>query len=74
MNNNLFSRPLASPNRMLREQATDLRRHLQHCHAAQGRWFPAAVMAERLHSLVAPRFVTTVAAAVLLLYAACGWI
>jgi hypothetical protein len=66
--------PLISPNRVLREHAAALRRHLLHCQASQGRWFPAAVVAERLHRQMAPRFVTTVAAAALLLFAACGWI
>lgn len=74
MNNPFPHKPLISPNRMLREHAATLRRHLQHCQAAQGRWFPAAVIAERLHLQMAPRFVTTVAVAALLLSAACGWI
>ncbi|NRF68137.1 hypothetical protein HLB44_14180 [Aquincola sp. S2] len=65
---------MITPNRMLREHAAGLRRHLQHCRAAQGRWFSAALVAERVHRQMAPRFVTTVAAAVLLLSAACGWI
>ena len=74
MNNTFPHNPLISPNRVLREHAAALRRHLQHCQAAQGRWFPAAVAAERLHGVVAPRFVTTVAAVAVLMFAACGWI
>lgn len=42
-------------------------RHLEQCHAARGRWFGAAMLAERVHALVAPRFATTVALAALLL-------
>jgi hypothetical protein len=51
-----------------------LRRHLQDCRLARGRWFPAAACAERLHGIVAPRFVTTVTLAVGLLAFAFGWL
>ena len=45
---------------------------MQHCHV-QGRWFDAASLAERAHQVVAPRFVTTVAAATAILGVALGW-
>ncbi len=42
-------------------ECSDLGRHLLQCRAAQGRMFAASIWAERAHSLVAPRFVTSVA-------------
>jgi hypothetical protein len=53
------------------DQAMALRRHLQQCRAARGRWFGAAMLAERIHDLMVPRFATTVALAALLLTIAC---
>ncbi|MFT3818254.1 MAG: hypothetical protein QM750_11580 [Rubrivivax sp.] len=61
--------------RALTEQAEALGRHLQHCRAQRGRWFDAALWAERMHRRLAPRFVTTLVgatAALLLLGAAAG--
>lgn len=64
-----------SPIRRLQpDAASDLCRHLQQCHRARGRWFGAAMLAERVHSLVAPRFATTVAMAAVLLLMACEWL
>ncbi|MDN3920643.1 hypothetical protein [Roseateles violae] len=60
---------LHPPDSKLIDQA--LRRHLQQCHAARGRWFGAAMLAEQIHHLVLPRFATTVALAALLLILAC---
>jgi len=72
---NTASPALAPPNRALREHVAALRRHVQQCHDAQGRWFRAAAMAERVHGLIAPRFVSTVAVAlVVILGLASGWV
>jgi len=68
------SRSLAPPPRALQDPALSLRRHLQDCRLARGRWFSAAACAERLHGIVAPRFVTTVTLAGALLAFACGWL
>lgn len=54
-------------------QGAALRRHLQHCRAARGRWFTPSLWAERAHHLVAPRFVTTLACAALVLAVCAGW-
>ncbi len=63
---------LRHPAPAITEQSLSLTRHLQQCQAARSRLFQAAVWAETAHSLVAPRFITTVsvAAALLLL---CTW-
>ena len=55
------------------EHALLLGRHLRDCKAAGG--WPATgwLWIERLHTLVAPRFVTTVFAASLLLAACTAW-
>ena len=53
---------------------TALSRHLQQCHLARGRWFGAAMLAEELHRLVAPRFATTVMLAVVVMVASCTWL
>jgi hypothetical protein len=58
-----------SPAALLTEQGQLLHRHVQQCQAARGRWFQAAAWAELAHGLVAPRFVTTVSVAALLLLA-----
>ena len=55
----------------IHEAAPDLCRHLQQCASARGRWFGAAMLAERVHGLVAPRFATTVALAALVLLMVC---
>ena len=49
----------------------DLSRHLQQCANARGRWFGAAMLAEQVHGLVAPRFATTVALAAMVLLIVC---
>lgn len=53
------------------EAAPDLCRHLQQCARARGRWFGAAMLAEQVHGLVAPRFATTVALAAVVLLMVC---
>lgn len=53
------------------DSASDLCRHLQQCQNARGRWFGAAMLAEQVHGLVAPRFATTVALAAVLLLVVC---
>ena len=55
------------PNGMLREQAAILCRHFRQCGEAQGRWFAAAALAERVHALIAPRFVSTLLVVALVL-------
>jgi hypothetical protein len=40
-----------------------LRAHLRGCVAARGRWFKLRCIAEGLHDFLAPRLVTTLAAA-----------
>ena len=62
---------LASAEGASRDQALALCRHLQQCHAARGRWFALAMLAERVHALLAPRFATTVALVSLLLFITC---
>lgn len=61
---------LASPGT---SDSSDLSRHLLQCRAAQGRLFAASVWAERAHSLVAPRFVTTIAAVASLMVVGSWW-
>ena len=39
---------------------TPLARHMRECARARGRWFGLGLMAERVHTFVAPRFFTTV--------------
>ena len=56
------------------DAATDLCRHLQQCRLARGRWFGAAMLAEEVHRLVAPRFATTVALSVVVIVVACAWL
>ena len=55
----------------IHEAGPDLHRHLQQCANARGRWFGAAMLAERVHGLVAPRFATTVVLAALVLLMVC---
>ena len=54
------------------EQSLSLTRPLQDCKLARSPMFQAAVWAEAAHGLVAPRFITTVSVAVLLLLL-CTW-
>lgn len=56
------------------EHAQSLGRHLRTCEAARGWPASAWVWIERMHTLVAPRFVTTVLAASLLLAACTAWV
>jgi hypothetical protein len=63
---------LRPPTVALFDQSPALTRHLQQCHAARGRLFQAAAWAELAHGLVAPRFVSTVSVAAVLLLA-CTW-
>ena len=60
--------------RLTHDSAADLCRHLQQCQLARGRWFGAAMLAEEIHKLVAPRFATTVAMAAIILLAAVAWL
>lgn len=53
------------------DSATELGRHLQQCRSARGRWFGAAMLAEQVHGVVAPRFATTVALAAVFLLLVC---
>lgn len=61
------------PGLRLTDTAASLRAHLHDCRAAQGRWLSASMAAERLHGLIAPRFVSTVALGALLMFAASSW-
>lgn len=63
--------PSASPLMILHQ--TELRRHVDQCRAGRSRWFHAAVHMERLHCALAPRFLTTVAAATGLLLLTSIW-
>ena len=56
------------------DSVSDLCRHLRQCDQDRGRWFGAAMLAEEIHRLVAPRFATTVAMAAIVLMAACAWL
>ena len=47
--------------------------HLSACHASRGRLFSLRCAAERLHGHVAPRFVTTLLLAALLIGLGCLW-
>lgn len=53
--------------------AEALERHLQQCRDARGRWFGAARRVEQLHGVVAPRFVTTVSFATVLILLVMAW-
>ena len=65
---------LPAVNLVLREQIVQLRHHVVQCQAARGLWFYAAVVGEGLHQLLAPRFVTTVVLAGLVLAVVSGWV
>ncbi len=47
--------------------------HLSTCHASRGRLFGMHCAAERLHGFVAPRLVTTLVLAALLIGLVCLW-
>ena len=55
------------------EHAQSLGRHLRACDAARGWPARAGLWIERLHAVVAPRFVTTVFAASVVLAACTSW-
>lgn len=55
----------------LYDQARSLGRHLHQCREAQGRFFGLNRLATELHGWVAPRFVTTLALAAVLIGLAC---
>ena len=63
--------PPASP--LLTLHQSELRRHVDQCRAGRSRWFNAAAHMERLHGALAPRFLTTVAAATGLLLLTSIW-
>jgi hypothetical protein len=65
--------PLRVADRAVREQTASLLRHVQHCERARSRWFDLFCLGEALHGIVAPRFVTTVAAAGVLLFLTTWW-
>lgn len=65
--------PTGAAAALLRPQADALCRHLHQCRDARGRWFGAARRAEALHRVVAPRFVTTIVLATVVLVAASAW-
>lgn len=56
----------------LRDQVHSLGRHLHQCRADQGRFLGLKQAALTLHGWAAPRFVTTLALAGLLIALACG--
>lgn len=70
---NFIASPLRVADRAVREQTASLLRHLQHCEQARSRWFELSCLGETLHGIVAPRFVTTVAAVGVLLMLATWW-
>jgi len=53
---------------------TALSRHLQQCQLARSRWFGAAMLAEELDKLVAPRFATTVVLVAAVMAVSCTWL
>ena len=55
------------------EHAQSLGRHLRTCEAARGWPARAGLWIDRLHALIAPRFVTTVFAASVVLAACTAW-
>lgn len=55
----------------LQEQVHSLGQHLRQCQQAQGRWFGLGRLGHELHGWVAPRFVTTLAGASVLIALAC---
>lgn len=60
------------PSPALRDHMRSLGRHLNHCRAAQGRFFGLSRWATDMHGWVAPRFVTTLALAGLVIALACS--
>ena len=52
---------------LVSDHIRSLGRHLHHCREAQGRFFGLSRLATDLHAWVAPRFVTTLALAAVLI-------
>jgi hypothetical protein len=73
MNTHTLATPTRLADRALREHTHSLLRHLQDCKRERSRWYELACWGEALHEVVAPRFVTTVAAAGLLLLISTWW-
>ncbi|MBC7940022.1 MAG: hypothetical protein H7Z19_09715 [Chitinophagaceae bacterium] len=69
----LASPVLVAPN-MLGEQTATLRRHVQQCSLARGRWFGAAALGERVHGWIAPRLISTVAVVLVLMGLVAEWV
>lgn len=59
--------------RLVELHESELQRHVDQCRAGRSRWFSAAAWMERLHDALAPRFLTTVAAAAGLLWITAIW-
>jgi len=55
----------------LQDHVLSLGQHLRQCQQAQGRWFGLGRLGHELHAWVAPRFVTTLAGASVLIALAC---
>jgi len=64
---------LQRPAGWLREHRVTLQRHVADCHQARSRWYSLSCAAELMHGLLAPRFVTTVAAVTLALALSAWW-
>ncbi|MDT7835071.1 hypothetical protein [Aquabacterium sp. OR-4] len=60
-------RPLTELPPALKDHVRSLGRHLQQCRQAQGRLFGLNRLATDMHGWVAPRFVTTLAVAAVLI-------
>lgn len=63
---------LSAPARV--EQDFALGRHLEQCRKAQGQWFSASMWAERVHQVVATRFVTSVGIVAAMMTLGSWWI
>ena len=57
----------ASANAPAGHELSALQEHLSHCRGARGRWFSLRCAAEAMNTLVAGRFVTTLAVAALVI-------
>lgn len=69
--NQVLSEPIPG---LLKRQAAELRDHMRQCRAQQSRWQLPAEWAERIHEVMAPRFVTTVLVVGGLLSIGLGWV
>lgn len=61
---------LARADRLVLEETLALLRHVQHCELARSRWFVLSCLGERVNGYLAPRIITTLAAALALLWTA----